>query len=293
MPYPFLSGETYQETKNDFSAGVYFEVNELLLCFMIFCRLYFLVRCILAASEYTDPRAQRVCHIYGCDANYKFALRALMQNDSWKVLLLSLLISLLSLSYQMRLFERHVTHEFEHLFTSVWNILITMTTVGYGDFYPKTHLGRTIGIITAFWGVFIVSLFVVSLTNILTLDAPERKAYMLLQRLENKDLLKIEAANMVAAKFRLKKLKEEKDTPSQKKVNMAKRLFKLHKNEFNKINRQIMNIGDADADMENLKNSMESLTDDVAVMRMSQFFFWKEAMKKKAKAKATEKGRRV
>jgi len=62
-----------------------------------------------------------------------------------------------------------------------------MTTVGYGDFYPKTNVGRAVGIICSFWGVFIVSLFVVSLTNMLEFDSPETKAYMLLFRLKAKD----------------------------------------------------------------------------------------------------------
>jgi potassium intermediate/small conductance calcium-activated channel subfamily N protein 2 len=62
----------------------------------------------------------------------------------------------------------------------MWNVLITMTTVGYGDFYPKSHLGRMIGIIVAFWGVFYVSLFVVALNNILNFLPAEGKAYNLL-----------------------------------------------------------------------------------------------------------------
>ena len=65
--------------------------------------------------------------------------------------------------------------------SSMWNVLITITTVGYGDFSAQTHMGRFIAIIVAFWGVFFVSLFVVALMNILMFDSSERKAYMLLK----------------------------------------------------------------------------------------------------------------
>lgn len=65
-----------------------------------------------------------------------------------------------------------------------------MTTVGYGDFYPKTYMGRVIGVIVCFWGVLIVSIFVVSLTNLLTLSPAEEKTYSLLLRLKSKENLK-------------------------------------------------------------------------------------------------------
>jgi hypothetical protein len=43
------------------------------------------------------------------------------------------------------------------MWNAVWNIIITLTTVGYGDLYPKTIFGRVVGIIVCFWGMFIVS----------------------------------------------------------------------------------------------------------------------------------------
>ena len=51
--------------------------------------------------------------------------------------------------------------------------MITMLTVGYGDFYAKSHMGRLVSIIIAFWGVFYTSLFVVALLNILDFGSPE------------------------------------------------------------------------------------------------------------------------
>jgi potassium intermediate/small conductance calcium-activated channel subfamily N protein 2 len=46
-----------------------------------------------------------------------------------------------------------------------------MTTVGYGDFYPRTLIGRIIDTLLVVWGVFIVSLMVVLLTNTLNMDS--------------------------------------------------------------------------------------------------------------------------
>jgi len=139
---------------------------------MIFFRLLYVVKVLLNQSLYTDPRAQRVCAIYGTDANYEFALKAIMKDTSYIILMVSMPITLIAFSYQLRLFERHVNPSFEDITTSMWCMTITMLTVGYGDVYPKSHMGRLIGIVIAVWGAFYVSLFVVALNNILNFDSP-------------------------------------------------------------------------------------------------------------------------
>jgi hypothetical protein len=40
-----------------------------------------------------------------------------------------------------------------------------MTTVGFGDFYSKTYLGRTVSVLGVFFGTFLVSLMVVTLSS--------------------------------------------------------------------------------------------------------------------------------
>lgn len=50
--------------------------------------------------------------------------------------------------------------------------MITMLTIGYGDIYAKSHMGRLIAIVIGGWGAFYSSLFVVALTNMLEFDAP-------------------------------------------------------------------------------------------------------------------------
>ncbi len=66
---------------------------------------------------------------------------------------------------------------------AMWNVLVTMTTIGYGDYYPISHCGRVVAIITAFWGVLDTSLFVLACLNICEFTSQEEKAFKLLERL--------------------------------------------------------------------------------------------------------------
>ena len=56
----------------------------------------------------------------------------------------------------------------------LWIVIITLTTVGYGDFVPETFGGKFIAIITALWGAFIISLFVLVQSNIFELDSDQK-----------------------------------------------------------------------------------------------------------------------
>ena len=58
-----------------------------------------------------------------------------------------------------------------------------MTTVGYGDVFPKSYGGRIMGTFICLWGVLLVSLFVVTISEALEFSQPQNNAYTLLQRL--------------------------------------------------------------------------------------------------------------
>lgn len=83
----------------------------------------------------------------------------------------------------------------------MWNVVITLTSVGYGELYPKTFWGRIVGIIICFWGVFIVSFFVVTVTNMLNFTSMEEKSYNLIIKLLLKQELKKEACDVLSTAF--------------------------------------------------------------------------------------------
>jgi hypothetical protein len=179
-----------------------------------------------------------------------------MINNSALVLSYSLLITLVSFSYQLRLFERNISDNFSNYTTAMWFYMITMFTIGYGDVYPKSHMGRFIGIIICGWGVFYVSLFVIALNNMLEFNPPELKAYNLLQRLSLKEKLRTTAAGALASTYKLKFVRKQPNLNRKLEI-LHLRKYRMHMQEFNKISKQIRNVSDPDADMEAIKNSVD------------------------------------
>ena len=140
-----------------------------------------------------------------------FALKSLMKEKPYPFFLTTLGISILVLSYQLRIFEAPLSdatgQDFNSFNNSMWNMIITLTSAGYGDLYPKSFFGRIVGVIICFWGVLIVSFFVVTVTNMLNFTENEEKAYNILMSLYNKAKLKTMAVNVLSAGYKYRNVK--------------------------------------------------------------------------------------
>ena len=118
----------------------------------------------------------------------------------------SLLFGILVFAYSLKIFEGPLSdaslQNFNSYPNSLWVTIITITTVGYGDIYPKTHFGRFVGISACLAGYVMISLFVITLTNMLNPSIPEHNAYNLMKRLEYRDILKKKAVNVLTSAMR-------------------------------------------------------------------------------------------
>lgn len=239
-PYPFIWDEKYEESYSDYDTKVKYRVNDIFLLLMCLARLYLLVRTSLVLSTFMDTRSQRVCIMSGSEASLMFSIKSLMKKKPYSVLICSLVLSVALFGFVLRIFERPLSvasgQDFNSINNAFWVTLITMTTVGYGDFFPKSNIGRFVGILIAFWGVAFVSLFVVTLTNLLLFQNGEEKSFILLQRLKSKDALKRQAVNVMTAAYRQKIVKRNHPEDLSKNIN-AVRTFRGYMLKFQAISR--------------------------------------------------------
>ena len=134
-------------------------------------------------SSWTNDRARKCCDQNGCRANTSFALKCLLKKSPYATMLTFIMVIGVACSYTMRIFERpyYSTYpaigeddesylDYENYWNALWLIVVTTTTVGYGDFYCRSHLGRLISCCAAILGIFMISLFMVTLAGSTCMD---------------------------------------------------------------------------------------------------------------------------
>lgn len=179
---------------------VNYDVNHILIVIQIF-RIYTFLRFILASTAFGDERAHRVAKMMGQKINSLFNIRCLFYYHPLKLISYTFVISIIALAYMVKILEGPVFKvskraqdnliDFNLMENCLWNILVTMTTVGYGDFYPLTNMGRAVLIMTAFLGSILISLLTIITGSKLTLSDTEQTIFDFSERLDarqDKDL---------------------------------------------------------------------------------------------------------
>ncbi|TNV86875.1 hypothetical protein FGO68_gene8363 [Halteria grandinella] len=168
---------------------VEYKWSHVLLSLMFF-RIMFLLRSILNYQMYTDQHAKKLLgENYGFSPDVRFTLKCMIQRNPESTVSMILLASLFIIAYLLRIFEivyyRAIGFkDFEQFYSSIWAVVITMATVGFGDIVPASHVGRFIMMLTSIWGTFIFTLVIVAFGSMFNLSPHQKKAmhHLLLTR---------------------------------------------------------------------------------------------------------------
>lgn len=170
-------------------------------------RVYLIWRLFEHYSSWNDEESEEVCNSCLCEGGVKFAIKAELKERPYIIVITCLFFSILIFGVALRTLERPFMHvsgkDWNYTWNGMWCIIITMTTVGYGDFYPTTHLGRCVDVIACFWGTFLISLMVLALSISSELTPQERKAFNLIKKNEMKNELEVAAINTIKSAIKL------------------------------------------------------------------------------------------
>ena len=93
-------------------------------------------------------------------------LSGLIERPVIRAVLLIILVTIIA-SILIELFESSQNEAFSTFWDSAWWVIVTITTVGYGDKIPITPLGKIIGVLIMFVGIALLSVVTATISSIL------------------------------------------------------------------------------------------------------------------------------
>lgn len=193
---------------------VYVEIDQLkgkillsldTVCFF-FCllRFYNVLKVPEQYSIWTTEESTKICKKYKFTPDTSFLVRAELAKRPYFAVFSSLFITLVLFGLGVRMFETTYVAEdgtvdefFWQFVNTFWFIIVTMVTVGYGDGYPKTHMGRFVALWVGVVGTLLVSLMLVALGSTTQLSNGEKRVFSKVELLSLKNNAQEQGAKLL------------------------------------------------------------------------------------------------
>jgi len=190
MPYPYVDFPVHVPqrvpTQTDWETSyICYDGSEILYCLM-FMRVWLLLRACFNYAVYQNDISKLYCRKLHISANRRFTFKCLMKRYPLCSLFGCILITFLCISVILRVFERPYVHmsdtDFAALNISAWCVIVSLSTIGYGDTVPHTSLGQMIISVTVVWGALIFSTSVLVFRNEILLNQRQELAYYMIRK---------------------------------------------------------------------------------------------------------------
>ena len=103
--------------------------------------------------------------------------------------------------------------DWDSIWNGFWCIVVIMTTVGYGDYYPSGVLGRLIVVVACALGPFMISTTTLAINNAISFKITEEKAHQNLLSEFSIEKLKVSAVKVLSAFFKINVLRNRNESP--------------------------------------------------------------------------------
>ena len=247
-----------------------FSLNSLFLLIHII-KLYNIFRLIRAISKYNTLLSKIICETYKIQSGMKFIIKSELNDKKLTIIIILFCFNCLAFSAVIKDFEcfaynkktiligKKGLNDLQNYFNILWLTLITITSVSYGDEYPRSHFGRFLIFIISFFGLFCLG-FIISIISEKSEFTPnEKKSYLKLKKIFSSENQLHKAGNLIKTiLFIVKNFKckndENKKSNFQEKICLILKLraeSKLFRNNLHISRTYSMPIDDIVQTMEN------------------------------------------
>ncbi len=194
----------------EFRSIVAFYRGEMIVTLFIFLRLYHAVRVIRDWTLIRFKNAMFLSKLVHVEQDTAYALKVVLHENPVGFVILGLGSTLILFGYLLRVYDttaRPVSEGFG-LSQAYWISLLSLTTVGYGDDVPKSHLGRIIVVGMVYVGSILIPLQIAIVERLLQFSLQEERMIRVYRVEQKRHSFQKAAVSLVVAWYRSLKLKE-------------------------------------------------------------------------------------
>lgn len=174
QPYPNVE---YHWNMNILGKGVVYNIN-MILFLISMLRLYTLIKTIKYWNYYSSEKSLRLLKFYKNSYINVFVYKVIIMVHSYVAILILFCAILYVASLIFKVVENYDpadVYYFGNFYNCIWYLISTMTGTGYGDYFPKTLIGRIVGVLCCIIGIFLLGLVVATLVILTQFNQDEKK----------------------------------------------------------------------------------------------------------------------
>ena len=179
-------------------------------------RILFVLKLLNIYSLYRKPAEEKILIKNGIMPNFLFDLKAYHKKYPLYTLLILFIATIYIFGLLLRYFEIYYWEgatQYRQLWNYRWNsfwcVFISMTTVAFGDLFPKTYIGRIIIIFATVIGIYFIFMTMTLISQKSILSDTELKAYKLINRLIYRNLLRDVNASIIYHSLKMIQLRKK------------------------------------------------------------------------------------
>ena len=187
---------------------------------------------LLENSYFAATRSQRVCKMFGIENDTIYVVKCVLSQNGEVFVFVSLILCMYyfatlynyaeigyALSLKESAFDKIEDYQnafndasgLTNYYNTYWNVVITMTTIGYGDMYVRSTLSRFILLGIALVGVVVFPVLIVTVSNLFELLRSEANSMDLYHKVLAKRESQENAARLVTTLMKLRLAKKKKN----------------------------------------------------------------------------------
>ncbi|KJH49652.1 calmodulin binding domain protein [Dictyocaulus viviparus] len=235
---------------------------DVLLSVPMFLRSYLLCRfMVLHSKQFQDAATRSIAALNRISMDFRFVIKTMMADHPLQVLVVFTVSYWICMSWMFTQCERYDGKlDVEHYYlNSMWFIMVTFMSIGYGDIIPNTYCGRTLSIATGIVGAGVSSALIAVISRKLELSRAEKHVnnFMADSKLTNQR--KNAAASVLQETWFIHKYKKSLHKGDELRLRHHQRRFLHSINEFRRIKwdqRKLQEKGNSLLDVGKLHSDM-------------------------------------